>query len=227
MSISNILKKLKNFYLISIVFLFVLIIFTPYLISSKFLIFEEEILEPIAIAILFGISAIMYYFYNLQLEKSCNDLNEAMLHVGAINVEMDHLREVFKNIDKYPENKEDLKYIFDFLAEKILVIAGCEWVIFRIIETSSLRTLTEFNRSKKEGLVFQGEISNRALTENEKIAGCRFFSSAQKNLNIRTFCIISEKEVGEISQKTIESIINSLGMLYIIFDSIYYKNTRL
>lgn len=207
--------------------LFLLIIATPILIKDGFSIFEEETLEVIIIAILLFLSLFIYYLYNSQLKENQKSLDAAFAHIGKINVQVDYLKSAFGDIKKFPENKSDLKYIFDFLAEKVLGMINCDWVVFRIIETGSLRTLAEFSKDRNNGSELSNKISNKALIESEKIRGLSFVSSSHENLNIKTFCIISLNSLDINQRKILESIVNSLGMFYIIFDSQYYKNSRL
>jgi hypothetical protein len=219
--------KIKKIYLGLLLFLFLLIIATPYLIKDGVSIFEEETVEVILIAILLLLSLFIYYLYNSQLKESQKNLDAAFAHIGKINVQVDYLKSVFGDIKKFPENKSDLKYIFDFLAEKVLGMINCDWVVFRIIAVESLRTLAEFAKDRNNGFEFGNKISNRALIKSEKIHGLSFISSSHENLNIKTFCIISPDSLDANQGKILESIVNSLGMFYIIFDSGYYKNSRL
>jgi hypothetical protein len=219
--------QIKNFYLGLLLFLFLLIIFTPILIKDGISIFAEETLEVIIIAILLFLSLFIYYLYNRQLKEHQKNLDAAFAHIGKINLQVDYLKSAFGDIKKFPENKSDLKYIFDFLAEKVLGMINCDWAVFRIIETESLRTLAEFSKDRHNGFGLGSKISNKALVGSEKIRGLSFISSSHENLNIKTFCIISLDRLDTSQRKILESIANSLGMFYIIFDSRYYKNSRL
>lgn len=219
--------QIKNFYLGLLISLFLLIIATPYLVRDGFSIFEEEVLEVVIIAILLFLSLFIYYLYNSQLKENQKSLDAAFAHIGKINVQVDYLKSAFSDIKKFPENKSDLKYIFDFLAEKVLGMINCNWVVFRIVEIESLRTLAEFSKDRNNGSELSNKISNKALIESEKIRGLSFVSSSHENLNIKTFCIISLNSLDTNQRNVLESIVNSLGMFYIIFDSGYYKNSRL
>jgi hypothetical protein len=173
------------------------------------------------------LSLFIYYLYNRQLKEKQKSLDAAFAHIGKINVQVDYLKSAFSDIKKFPENKSDLKYIFDFLAEKVLGMINCNWVIFRIIETGNLRTLSEFAKDRKNGFELDNKISNKSLIDSEKIPGLSFVSSSHENLNIKTFCIIPLDRLVTSQREILESIVNSLGMFYIIFDSQYYKNSRL
>lgn len=219
--------QLKNFYLGLILSLFLLIIATPYLVRDGLSILEEEVLEAVVIAILLFLSLFIYYLYNRQLKENQKNLDAAFAHIGKINVQVDYLKSAFSDIKKFPENKSDLKYIFDFLAEKVLGMINCDWVVFRIIETRNLRTLAEFSKDRNNSFELGNKISNKALIESEKIRGLSFISSSHENLNIKIFCIIPLNSLAISQREILESIVNSLGMFYIIFDSGYYKNSRL
>ncbi|MBN1778730.1 MAG: hypothetical protein JW816_00705 [Candidatus Buchananbacteria bacterium] len=134
---------LKNTYLIILGILFVLIVATPILISDGISFLTEEMTEMIIIFLLLIASILIYSFYQNELKKRVEQRDEAIKEIGKINVQIEKIKEAFETIEKYPENKSDLKYLMNALAEKILGIAPVDWVLLRIIDLNDQRTLTE------------------------------------------------------------------------------------
>jgi len=104
------IKKLKNLYLIIFIIILILIINTPLLISSGISIFNEEIVKVFMLLILLILSLIVYYLYRNELNKNYQQLDDALNYIGAV-------KEIFNDLNKFPESKNDFKYIQESLAK--------------------------------------------------------------------------------------------------------------
>jgi len=220
------IRILQAVYLIVIALLLILIISTPFLISDGFSVFSEELTETVFILLLSIIGIIIYYFYNRELKKSREQLDSSLSYIGAVNVQMEQIESIFDSLKKYPENKNDLKYLFKSLADKALSIAGSDWVVFRVIELSSGKTLTEYKETCGDVVLDKYEISNKALIGGVGISNYTIFSSAQENFNLKVFAILPKDGLTDSQSVLIKSIVNNLGMLYLIFTSSYSKNSK-
>ncbi|MBI4779408.1 hypothetical protein HY797_03070, partial [Candidatus Falkowbacteria bacterium] len=94
-------------------------------------------------------------------------LDEAFKYIGQINVQISEIRSIFSDVKKYPENKKDLKYSMEFMANKILGIINADWVVLRIIALDNLTSLTEYNLARTEGASIKQSISNKELVDNK------------------------------------------------------------
>ncbi|MBN1778729.1 MAG: hypothetical protein JW816_00700 [Candidatus Buchananbacteria bacterium] len=56
------------------------------------------------------------------------------------------------------------------------------------------------------------------------MTNCLVIESGQKNLGLKAFCIIENKQIDDKQRILIQSITDNLGMLYIIFASQFYKS---
>ena len=236
---SNI-KLLERTYFWILLAIFLLIVFTPYIIRSGFTLLEEEIAEVVAIALLFLVGYGVLFLYRKEAKENRKDLkrlkqdkgvlenrlSEAFRYIGTVNIQIEEIKSVFSEIRKFPENKKDFQNILEYLAERTLSMVNAEWVIFRIIRTEDLDTLSENSETRGNAILLKHKISNRALASNEKFEGLTVVGSTQENFRIKTFCILPKDKLSSESKVFITAIVNQLEMLFIIFTSIYYKNGR-
>jgi len=234
------IKLLERAYFVILVTIFLLIVFTPYLIRSGFTLFDEEIAEITAIALFFTVGYGILFLYRKEAAKNRNELdrlkkdkgalerrlNEAFHYIGTVNIQIEEIRSVFSDIRKFPENKRDFRYILQFLAEKALGMVNAVWVLFRIVDTQNLDTLSEYSESRGNAFLLNNKISNKHIVSNEKFEGLAVVQSGQGNFHIKTFCIIPKEKLSRDQEVFIKALVNQLEMLFIIFNSTYYKNSH-
>lgn len=232
------IKLLEQAYFAILVTIFLLIVFTPYIIRSGFTLLDEEIAEVAAIALLFTVGYVILFLYRKEAVKNRNELNrlkqdkgvlenrlsEAFNYIGTVNIQIEEIMSVFSDIRKFPENKKDFRYILQFLADRTLSMVNADWVLFRIIDTQNLDTLSEYSETRGNAVLSNHKISNRHLASNEKFGGFTIVGSGQENFHIKTFCIIPEKKLSRDQKVFIRAVGNQLEMLFIIFNSTYYKD---
>jgi hypothetical protein len=105
-------------------------------------------------------------------------------------------------------------------------MVNTEWVVFRIIHTEDLDTLSEHSETRGNALLLKHKISNRELASDEKFQGLTVVGSAQQNFRIKTFCILPKEKLSSESKIFIRAVVNQIEMLFVIFTSIYYKNSH-
>lgn len=235
------IKLLKRVYLFILVTMFLVVVFMPYIIRSGFTLVEEELVEVIGITLTFSVGYFIALLYRreaarnreslikLKRDKGTleNRLSEDFKYIGAVNVEIEAIRSVFSGIRKFPENKKDFHHILQFLAQRTLSIVNVEWMLFRIINTQNLNTLSEYSEKRGNAVITNHKISNSRLVSNEKFEAFIVVGSGQENFHIKTYCIIPEKKLSKDQEIFIKAVVNQLEMLFIIFTSIYYKNSHL
>jgi len=237
------LQLLEGIYIILLVCLFSLIISTPYLISNKVslthnIIIDEEIVEGLLIALLLVISYVVSARYRKELDEYRSEitnlsakkadvesrLTDAFKYIGAVNVQIEEIKSLVLSLNKYPEDKKDFKNSLSYLSQKVLGIVNVDWVIFRIIDVDSLKTLREYSETRGSAVLLKHNISNKSLVDAKSIDGCNVISSNQENLTIKVFCIIPSVAYVTATQKGLmQTIVSSLEMLFIIFASQYYR----
>jgi len=223
-------KKLREIILFSIIINVILIIVTP-LFNVNIGNFSDEISEVVYIASLFVLMAILFSFYSREVDKYKKQqeeleerLRETFKYIGSINLQLEEMKKVFSTVNKYPESKKDIQALFVHTAERILGIINADWVSLKIIDVKSGNNLHEYFVSRGNKKVDRVKIENKALLNGECSFGeCSIVKSNQENFNIKAYCVLPIATKDANQEFLINSIVNQLEMLFIIFNSLYYK----
>lgn len=234
---------LQSVYLIIFIILFAFIIYTPTLIkgpvslTSK-LILEEETFEGFMISILFIISILIFTLYKREVKKQKdlinkiniekkiveNRLSNSEKYIAIMNVQIQEIKSIFNTIDNYPETKEGLKKAFTFFGERVIGIVNSEWVLFRIIDCNNQRTICEHLGTRPGSTFIYPHVSNKMIIEKQPVLPFSYVISSPKNLNILVFCVMPVDKISNDQQVFIQAIINEITKLFVILNSLYYKN---
>ncbi|MFA5777376.1 MAG: hypothetical protein WC906_02980 [Parcubacteria group bacterium] len=231
---------INNIFLLFFLAVIALIVFTPFIVREIY-IFNREQSEAFLIFMFillgFGIfklhrSEIVKKNIQINLLKSDKNniesrLDEAFNHIGKINVQISEIRSIFSDIKNYPESKEDLKYALDYFSNKILSIVNVDWVVIRIINPSNLDIFKEHHATRGKMVLPGYTISNKDIMDSSYNHG-EFIvvKSDQQNLSLKAICILPKKEIGTGQLALIKAIVTRLELIYVIFSSHYYKNSR-
>ena len=232
---------LQILYLLLFLILFSVIIYIPTLITGpihiteKFIL-EEEKVEGSLVAILFILSIFIFNLYKREvsthkelINKIKKDkksveirLNESDHYIGIINVQLQEINSIFNSITNYPENKADLKKTYIFFAQRTLGIVNADWVLIRIINCETQRTISEHFEKKQDFTSKFPHISNKLIIENQQIPSCSAVVCIPNHLNIIVSCVLPIDEISKDQQVFIQAIINEIAKLYVIFKSSNY-----
>ncbi len=234
---------LQILYLLIYICLASLIIITPVLISgsvylTKTFIINEEIIEVILLGVLFSLSIMIFKLYKQEsykqeeiINKIKNDkktteekLFDSLSYIGKVNVQIEEIKSIFNTSNKYPETKNDYKKTFRFLSERVLGIVNTNWVLFRIIDSNTRKTISECFETRQGFSSHYPHISNKMIVENQLMSSCITVISNPKNLNILVCCALPIDKINNDQHIFIQAIINEIIMLFIILNSSYYKN---
>jgi hypothetical protein len=235
------IRLLERIYLLSLLCLSLFIVFTPYLIKSGISVFEEETVEVTTILFLFGVGYVVLILYRKEVAKNRQELvrsqqekrnleqqlAEAFKYIGSINVQVGQIKAVFADMDKFPESRKDFKYILHFLADRVLGTVNVDWVLFRIIDTQAMDTLSEHCQTRGEAVLLKHKIGNRDLICSKNLSELTIIASVQGNFNIETLCIMPKTNISQEQNIFVRAVVNQLEMLFVIFTSSHYKNSRL
>lgn len=221
------ISKKEVAYLSVFLTLFLLIISTPFLASEHILTtLDDNVAETLILFLLLGAFLIIFRFYRRELKASYMRSNELINYIGNINVQIQQIESIFCDIEKYPENKRDLRYVQKIMADKILGAVNADWVIFRILEKSTSKTLSEYAQARGKALLLKYEVSNRDLLDDKPDKNYAVIRTGQENFNIRTFCVLSDNNLDKNQKMLVRKIVNDLEMLYLIYSSAYYKSAK-
>ncbi len=222
------IKTLKNFYLLVLGVLVLLMIFTPWLITRGFSFFDEEFSEVVSLALLSLVGFFIYYLYQKEAKQQEEALVDAQKHIGKINLQIAYFKDTFCDIKKYPRNKSELKYIFDTFSQKILGSVNVPWVLFRVVDTQKTKTLTEFflprGVKEKNSAIVYPNIGNKSLIKNNG-KSYLVFTSSQDNFNVKAFSIVPKKAISEDEAILLKRVASDLEMIYLIYSS-YCQNEK-
>jgi hypothetical protein len=140
-----------------------------------------------------------------------------------MNVQMLEIKSIFNTIDKYPETKEGLKKAFNFFGERVIGIVNSDWVLFRIIDFNNLRTICEHFGTRQGTEYGYPHVSNKMIVEKQPVLPYSYVISDPKNLNILVFCVMAIDKISNDQQIFIQAIINEITKLFVILNSLYYK----
>jgi len=199
--------------------LLVLIISTPFLVREGFSIFDEEVVESIIILFLIGLSLSVFTFYRREINRKERSLADFSRHVGTLNLQIEQIRLLYKDIEECSKARSNLRFAVCKLADRILGMVNASWVVVRIIEPKSSRTITECARARGKIGWLPPEISNRKLLETASLDGCSVIYSGQDYLHLRAFCVLPVKRVTQDQSVLIRVILDNLSMLYVFLTS--------
>jgi hypothetical protein len=208
----------------------------PVNLTSK-LILQEETFEGALICIMFIISILILNLYKREVnnhkelinkisnekKKIENRLTDSEQYIAIMNVQMQEIKSIFNTIDKYPETKEGLKKSLTFLGQRVIGIVNSEWVLFRIIDSKTQRTLFEHFGTRRGYSNGYPRVSNRMIIAKDNILPFSYLISSPNNLNILVSCIMPVNEISNDQQIFIQAIINEITKLFVILNSLYYK----
>ena len=236
---------LQILYLVIFTLLFALIILTPKLINnslyiSENLVIEEELFEGALLCILLLLGVLIVKLYKHEsirqqelMEKIKNDkktteekLADSFKYIGLLNVQIQEIKSIFNNANKYPETKNDFKKIYRFYCDRVFGIVNPGWILFRIINSSTQKTISEHFETKI-GLPFACPVvSNKMIVETKQVSSYTTVISNPQNLNILVSCILPVERISNDEQIFIQAITNELTMLFVILNSSYYKKVN-
>lgn len=234
---------LQIIYLVIYLILFSFIVYVPTLINgpvhiSKKLIFEEELIEGSLLGVLFFVNILVLYLYRKEsarqkelINKIINDkktteerLVDAFKYIGQINVQMQEIKSIFNNTKKFPGTKNDFKKTLIFFCEQTFGIVNSQWVLFRIIDCSSQKTISEHFENRL-GYNFKcPHISNKIILEKKACSPFSAVISNPENLNILTCCIVPVENISNEEMVFLQAITNEITMMFVLLESSYYKN---
>ena len=237
-------SSLQIIYLIIYVLLFSFIIYVPKLISGPFrisekLIIEEEIIEGTLLGILFLLNILILNLYRKEASKQKDQikkinedkkavkekLDDSIKYIGRINVQIQEIKSIFNNTIRFPETKDDFKKTFFYFSDRVLGIVNTDWVLFRIINCSTRKTVSEQLETRPGFTTSYPHISNKTIIESHVCPPFTTVISNPQNLNILCCCILPVEQISNEELVFIKAITNEISMMFVIFN--YSFNNKL
>ncbi len=224
----------KKFLLIIIILSSLLVLTTPWLVRNDLFGIKEEIWQTVIILfflIFIYASSFLYFKEFRRLRIYQNNLKERLeetfKYIGSINLQIDEIKRAFSNFKKYPKNKKDIKEVFDYFSERVLSLVDADWVVLKIINLENERTLRQEKKSRAKKSLSIPSINNKDILNNTcSLENCSIIVSDQENLSIKACCILPTKLKNSEQRFFIQSIINQLEMMFLVFSSFYYNKKK-
>jgi len=236
---------LRVLYLVIYFILFALIIFVPKLITGPLhitgkLIFAEEITEGTLLGILFVLNILILNLYKKETSKQKEQINritvakktieerleDSFRYIGQLNVQIQEIKSIFTSSHKFPETKSDFRKTLLFFIGRVLGITDTDWVLFRIIDRNTPKTLYEQYETRKGLSPDYPHISNKTIIEKQSCPPYSAVISNPQNMNILTCCIVANDRITNEERLFIQAITNEITMLYVIMNSTYYRKNN-
>jgi hypothetical protein len=144
-------------------------------------------------------------------------------YIAITNIQIQEIKYIFNSIDKFPETKEDLKKAFIFFGERVIGIVNSNWVLFRIIDSNTQRTICEHFVTRQGFSCSYPHVSNKMIIEKQSVLPFISVISSPKNLNILVSCIMPVDKISNDQNIFVQAIINEITKLFVILNSLYYK----
>ena len=245
------MKKVKSnpaflqvLYLIIFFVLFGLVVYVPHAINNplhvteKFII-EEEVIESILLAVLLLLNVLIFSLYKKEVvrqkelvTKMKNDnksihekLDDSFRYIGQVNVQIQQIKSIFNSSDRFPKTKNDFKKTLLFYSERIFGIVNVDWVLFRIINSTTARTISEQLETRHGMPLEYPHISNKMILERQACLSCTTVVENPPDLNISVCCVLPIENITVEERVFIQAITNEITMIFIYFSSTYYKET--
>ncbi len=217
----NTIPYIRYIYFAALTVLLLLVLFTPTLIHDGFSVVTEEMLEGICLLIITIAGFIIYSSLERHLRETRSKYDDLARHVGALNLQTVQVEALFDEITKLPENKRDIKKILKSIALNVLSVITEEWVLVRIIDKASGRTLTE-HIEVKDGSDTQANviptISNKAILTDERAKEYSVYTSRPENTRVIACCVFPTHSLNKHQEVVIKAAVNSLAIIYLVFE---------
>jgi hypothetical protein len=229
------LKVLISVYGAVLLLLLICVCGTPLLIRegmavSSGLQVEEEILETILIVVLFGISAALLRgllgamrAYRQAAERVASEnttllarLAEAFRYIGTVNVEIQEIRSVLGGPACFPHSRREFRRCLNHLADKAMAISGFSWVVIRIIDRSSGRTVKECAAERRRGTRPPVTLGNRDILASRGSEELAVVVLAPQKLDLLAACILPHRPRSEPEQLLLTAILSQFVMLFLL-----------
>jgi hypothetical protein len=233
---------LQIIYLVTYVILFAFIIYVPKLISGPFhitekIIIEEEVIEGSLLAVLFLLNIVMLNLYRGEAARQRELIRkakeeklearekfyESSQYIGQINVQLQEIKAIFSNKNKFPGTKNELKKAFLFFSERVLGIVNTNWVLFRIINCSTQKTVSEQFETRPGYTSNYPHIGNKIIVEQQSCPSFTTIISNPPNVDILSCCILPVGQISSEERVFIQAITNEITIMFILFNYTYQQ----
>jgi hypothetical protein len=234
------IRRLEIFYVTTIGILMIMVVCTPFLVrrwiaNTDRLLGEEEVMETLLIAVLLSLAYGLSHIYKSLIRTHREEIQrlamnntslqcrlaEAFKYIGDVNVQLQEIRSVFSLLKRLPQSRKDFKKLLGLFAQKALTISNTDWVVVRIIDRPSLRTVIEHLEFRRKGIAFNPHIGNKSIVEGEPVAELAVIRCENENLDIAVACISPRNWLSWEEKILLEAIAGEIELIFIAFAAMH------
>jgi hypothetical protein len=241
------LKKARIILWINSLILFLFIIFTPHLVKVGVWGLSESTVEGLFLAVEVLVLIKLFRNYDLhskyieskveeltvELEQQQKILTDSLEYLGRMNLQMSMVKKIMNKL-KFPASQNKLDYVLNEMLHILISLSGGQEVVFKIINLEDKKTIKELSAVKDNVLQNRiKKIKNEYLLKKDKknsnLKKMTIFPSSYDNFSLKAFAFfpLSEEEMNDKIEKEqkelIQGVINQCEIIYLLFNSQYYK----
>jgi hypothetical protein len=234
------IRRLEILYVATIGVMMIMVVCTPFLVrrwisETDRLLGEQEVMEALLIAVLLSLAYALSHIYKALIRSHREEiqhlamnnttlqcrLTEAFKYIGNVNLQLQEIRSVFSLLKRLPQSRKDFKNLLRLFAQKALTISNTDWVVVRIIDRPSLRTVIEHLEFRRKGIALNPHIGNKSIVEGEPIADLAVIRCENENLDIAVACISPRNELSWEEKILLEAIAGEIELFFIAFAAMH------
>jgi hypothetical protein len=225
----------------AVVLLILMVVGVPFLVRrgvamTSHVFIEQEVLQALLITVLLSAAGALLHRYKTMLnahrmevqrlamnnDTLLSRLTDAFKYIGKVNVQLQEIRSVFFHLNRLPESRNDFKNLLRMFARKALSIVNTDWVVVRVIDRRSLRTVVEHLHVRRGKTALPPRIGNKSVIDAEPMAGRSVIRSEIENLDITVVCIFPRDELSREEKILVEAIAGEIELLFITFTALHF-----
>ena len=225
-------------YFVLYVVLTATMILTPIILTrsvhiKRMFLIDEDVMEVVLLGFLFVLTLLIFRLYKQEASKQEDLINnikkdkqradeklfDSLDYIGEVNVQIEEIKLMFDFSNAYPGTKNDFKRTVRFLSERILGMINTNWVMLRIINHRTQRTIYECFETRNGISCRYPHVSNKIIVEQQSAPQFTTIVSSPQNLNILVFCAMPVLDINHDQRVFIRAIMNEITMLFIILHS--------
>ncbi len=221
--------------------LFLFIIFTPSIIKTGFWGVPEPAVEGIFLFLELIILSKLFQKYNqhnlknvtkvnklsAKLRQQENLLIDSLEYLGKINIQMSIVKKVISQV-KIPRNENRLDYLIQEILQSISQLSKSKKVTLKLIDLKNEHTLKKISLGKNQTCKLANKISNKKLLRQDfSNKKTEILTSSYDNFSIKSFLFLEKDKNRQLNsdQKTlIKGLVNQCEILFLLFNSKYYRH---
>jgi hypothetical protein len=144
-------------------------------------------------------------------------LTDAFRYIGTVNVQLQEIHGITSEMARYPENRREFKKVLASAASKALSIVGKDWMLIRVVDRHSLKTLIEHWETRRKAGLNGISVSNRMAVNSHALENLDHIQSHRVNSAVSVLCVFPLPRLNQEERILIQAVAAEMEMLYTVF----------